>query len=99
HPEDELVVAARISSAVALSVGWHLTQHTCHLYRNTYLMYFHGDRIVPMRVRASQPERVEPAGHTPRERARGRGHRSVTARNRGHRSSRTGPDHRPDPLP
>lgn len=60
HPEDELVVAARISSAVALSVGWHLTQHTCHLYRNTYLMYFDGDRIVPMRVRASQPERFEP---------------------------------------
>ncbi len=59
HPDDELVVAAELSSAVALSVGWHLTQHTCHLYRNTYLLYFDGERFVPMRVRPSQPRHFD----------------------------------------
>lgn len=55
HPGTELVVAARISAAVALSAGWHLTQHRYPFYRDTYLLSFDGDGWVAMRVRPSQP--------------------------------------------
>lgn len=59
HADEELVVSALISPAVALSVGWHLTQHARRLYRGTHLLYFDGDRFVPMRVRPSQPRSCE----------------------------------------
>lgn len=59
HAREELVVAAVLPVAVAMSAGWHLTQHTCRFYRNTYLLYFDGDKLVPMRARPSQPKSLD----------------------------------------
>lgn len=55
HAGEELVVAAAIPAAIAMSAGWHLTQYTCRFYRDTHLLHFDGDKFVPMRVRPSQP--------------------------------------------
>lgn len=59
HPDEELVIAADISAAVALSLGWHLTQYALRLYRHTHLLYLEGARPVPMRVRPAQPASCE----------------------------------------
>lgn len=55
HPDGELVVAATIPAAVALSIGWNLTQYTVRFYQGTHLLHDDGTRCVPMRVRPSQP--------------------------------------------
>jgi hypothetical protein len=58
HPDRELVVAAEVPAAIAMSAGWHLTQYPSPFYRGAYLLYRDGNRSVPMRVRPSQPARV-----------------------------------------
>ena len=58
-PDAELVVVAMVPKIVAMATGWHLAQHPFRFFDRTHLLWFDRPRLVPMRVRESQPQLVQ----------------------------------------